>query len=155
MLDVGCGPGRDGLIFKLHGFETLCLDASPAMLRRCVQKGLSAVRADLHAIPLPDGSVDGAWAYCSLLHCPKKDMDHALIEIRRVLAAGGVCGIGLYEGTGEGYKDPGNTGNVRWFSYFEADEVRELLERNGFEIFHEERIKPSSRHVLHFIARKI
>lgn len=153
ILDVGCGTGRDGLIFKKSGLSPTCLDASRAMLKLVSAKGLPAVQGDFCQLPFGESTFDGAWAYTSLLHVPKSGIDGVLSELRRVLKPGGILGLGLIKGSGEKYQDFKNDGNVRLFSYYDSEELHDLLEMNGFEVVDTKEIKPGSMMTLHFLAK--
>lgn len=153
VLDVGSGPGRDGLILKKKGFDVVCLDASEAMVKLCRERGLEAVAGDFSKIPFSENSFDGVWAYTSLLHTPKSEVGVPLGEIRRVLKSGGVFGLGLIEGTTEGYRESSGVNMPRWFSYYTKEEIETLLKNYGFEILYFETFKPSSKNYLNFIAR--
>ena len=47
VLDVGSGPGRDGLILKQAGLHVTCLDASNAMIALSRARGLHSVLGDM------------------------------------------------------------------------------------------------------------
>ena len=68
VLDVGSGPGRDGLIIKNTGVDVVCLDAARSMVERATERGLPSVQADFLNLPFANQSFDGVWAYTSLLH---------------------------------------------------------------------------------------
>ncbi len=155
ILDVGSGPGRDGLVLKNAGLEVTCLDASEAMIAMSKARGLDAVLGDFLKIPFGEASFDGAWVYTSLLHVPKSEIGQAVEEIRRVLKDGGIFGLGLVEGIGEGYRESSGVQMPRWFSYYAKEEVEQLLKAHGFEILHFEQFKPKSKNYLNFIAKKV
>ena len=71
VLDVGSGPGRDGLILQNEGLDVVCLDASEAMIKMSSEKGLESVLGDFNNLPFAGEFFDGVWAYTSLLHVPK------------------------------------------------------------------------------------
>ena len=154
VLDVGSGPGRDGLLLKERGIRVMCLDASAAMVALCRERGLEAVVGDFAALPFEDGSFGGVWAYTSLLHVPKAEVRAVLKEIRRVLADGGVFGLGLIEGETEGNLENMAPGRPRWFSFYAKEEIEALLKEHGFTVLFFETFKPRSKNYLHFIARK-
>ena len=154
ILDVGSGPGRDALILKQGGLDVICLDASETMVKLSQEKGLKSILGDFSSMPFENESFDGAWAYTSLLHVPKSDVEKPLSEIRRVLKPGGILGLGLIEGETEGYKEIGGVNAERWFSFYTKDEIEELIRDNGFEILHFEQFKPKSKNYLNFIAKK-
>lgn len=157
VLDVGSGPGRDGLFFKQRGLDVVCLDASEEMVKLCLKKGLNAVVGDFKKLPFEDNLFNGVWAYTSLLHSKKEKIDQSLKEIKRVLKNDGIFGLGMMEGDNEGYrqdfKGDSSLNQLRWFSYFSKEELEKLLKNNGFEITYFESFKPGSRTYLNFLAR--
>jgi ubiquinone/menaquinone biosynthesis C-methylase UbiE len=155
VLDVGSGPGRDGLLLKEKGLEVVCLDASEAMVKLSKEKGLESVIGDFNNLPFTEKTFDGVWAYTSLLHIPKKDIGKPLQEISRVLKTSGIFGLGLIEGNFEGYRESAGVNMPRWFSFYEKSEVEKLLVKHGFEIVYFEQFKKGSKNYLNFIARKI
>ena len=155
VLDVGSGPGRDGLILQKHGFSVTCLDASKAMIALSKGKGLASVVGDFNAIPFPKASFDNAWAYTSLLHVPKSDIDQPLSEIRRVVRPRGYFALGLIEGDTELYRESSGVGKPRWFSFYKKEEIEKLLHAHGFETVYSESFMSGSKKYLNFIARKI
>jgi arsenite methyltransferase len=90
--DVGAGTGfmtfgLAPLVHKVH-----VLDGSPAMLENARRNlaqftNLEFHLADGQALPLPDGSVDVAFANMYLHHCP--DPLAAMCEMVRILKPGG------------------------------------------------------------------
>lgn len=163
VLDIGSGPGRDGLILKENGLEVVCLDASQAMIQLSSDRGLNSVVGDFTNLPFTNKSFNGAWAYTSLLHIPKKDTYKAFDEISRILKKDGILGLGLMEGESEGYRENLGTDMPRWFSFYTKEEVEKLLKEHGFNILYFETFKPEpkprsknrSKNFLNFIAKKI
>lgn len=154
ILDVGAGPGRDGLILQARGFEVICLDASEEMVKLSSQKGLSSVVGDFLALPFPSSSFDGVWAYTSLLHIKKSEVDIGLEEIKRVLKEGGIFGLGMIEGGAEIYRESSGMGKPRLFSFYQKDELENILKQAGFEVVYFEQFQPGSKNYLNFICRK-
>src|SRR4051812_42476026 len=70
VLDIGSGPGRDGLMLKQSGLDITCLDASEAMIKLCQDKGLLGIVGDFSVLPFEDESFDGVWSYTAWLHVP-------------------------------------------------------------------------------------
>ncbi len=155
VLNIGSGPGRDGLLLQEKGLAVVCLDASEAMIKLSREKGLTSVLGDFMNLPFPDGSFDGVWAYTSLLHIPKGEMGKALREICRVLKIGGVLGLGLIEGETEGYRESSGVKQPRYFSFYTRPEIEQLLAATGFTVSFFETMKPGSKNYLHFLAQKI
>ena len=153
VLDIGSGPGRDGLLLQAAGKQVICLDASQVMVELSRERGLESIVGDLLALPCADRSFDAAWAYTSLLHVRKSEFDTALSEIRRVLVPGGILGLGLIEGDTELYRESSGVSLPRWFSFFEKDEVIEHARTSGFELVHFDSFTPRSKRYLHFLFR--
>jgi ubiquinone/menaquinone biosynthesis C-methylase UbiE len=95
-LDVGSGGGYMGLaLAKITDFDIIFLDISPEMLEKAklhivedgLQKRAKTLLADVHSIPLPDGSINLVISRGSIPFW--KDLPKALKEIYRVLAPGG------------------------------------------------------------------
>jgi ubiquinone/menaquinone biosynthesis C-methylase UbiE len=154
VLDVGSGPGRDGVLLKEKGLEVTCLDASEVMVKLCGEKGLQAVLGDFAALPFEDNSFSGVWAYTSLLHVSKADVSKAFHEIRRVIKDEGILGLGLIEGEAEEYRESTGVHMPRWFSFYTKEETEHLLEDHGFKVLYFEEFKPGSKNYLNFIAQK-
>ena len=154
VLDVGSGPGRDGLILQNRGLEVVCLDASEEMVKLCRARGLKAVLGDFNKLPFKNNYFDGVWAYTSLLHIPKSKISKPIKEIRRVLKNKGILGLGLIEGEIEGYTETAGINRPRWFGFYTKQEVEDLLKEHKFEILYFEFFKPKSKNYLNFLARK-
>jgi len=154
VLDVGSGPGRDGLLLKEKGLEVICLDASEAMIKLCKEKRLESMLGDFTAMPFEDNYFDGAWAYTSLLHIPKADVPKAFNEISRVLKDDGILGLGLIEGEKEEYRESSGVNMPRWFSFYTKEEIEKMLEKHNFNVLYFEQFKPRSKNYLNFIAQK-
>ena len=155
VLDIGSGPGRDALLLKERGFDVVCLDASDKMVELCKQKDLEAVVGDYMHIPFSEASFDGVWAYTSLLHIAKKDLDKALIEIKRVLKPGGIFGLGMIEGEQELYRHSSGIHLPRYFAFYTEKELEEILRKHGFKMVYFETFKPASRRYLNYICQLV
>jgi SAM-dependent methyltransferase len=87
VLDAGCGNGEYLHRLRDHRVRAVGCDLSMGMLRAASHPAL--VNADVAAVPMRDGAVDVVLAIHMLYHVP--DRERAVRELRRVLAAGGVC----------------------------------------------------------------
>lgn len=153
-LDVGSGPGRDGLLLQKGGKEVVCLDASVEMVKLSSDKGLESIVGDFNNLPFEDSSFDSVWAYTSLLHVPKNSITTPLKEMDRVLVPAGILALGFIEGDTELYRESAGVDLPRWFSFYKKEEVVSLLEKNGFKLIYFETFKPRSRNYLNFIFQK-
>lgn len=151
VLDLGCGPGRDGVLLQGAGKEVIGVDASAAMIEIAHERGLEAVEADIASLPFPGASFDGVWSYTTLLHVPKAEVDVPLSEIARVLKPGGTFALGMIEGDTEGYRSSSGVDQPRWFSHYQRDELAERAARHGFTLAHSETFKPGSRTYLNLL----
>ena len=88
-LDAACGTGRHAEYLASLGHAVIGVDSSPEMLARARAKVPDGTfhEADLHELPLVDGSVDLVVCAIALSHVP--DLERALAELVRVLRPGG------------------------------------------------------------------
>ncbi len=155
VLDVGSGPGRDGLLLKQKGLEVICLDASSEMVKMSKARGLDSIVGDFKNLPFLNKTFDGVWSYTSLLHVPKLEVVDCIKEIYRVLKEEGIFALGLIEGESEEYRESSGVNMPRWFSFYLKEELEHILKNQGFKILFFEKIKPRTKSYLHFIVQKI
>ena len=88
-LDAACGTGRHSVYLATLGHKVIGVDTSPEMLARARDKVPEGEfhEADLHAVPLPDDSVDLIVCAIALSHVA--DLGPALAEFVRVLRPNG------------------------------------------------------------------
>ena len=98
LLEIGSGPGKDGLFFQGQGLDVTCTDLSPAMVALCQQKGLRAYVRDFLNLGFEPASFDAVYALNCLLHVPKADLPAVLASIRRLLVPDGLFFLGLWGG---------------------------------------------------------
>jgi len=107
-LDVGSGGGYLGLaLAKVTDLDVIFLDISPEALEKAklhivedgLQKRAKTLLADVHSIPLADGSINLVISRGSIPFW--KDPAKALKEIYRILAPGGKAYVGGGRGTPE------------------------------------------------------
>jgi ubiquinone/menaquinone biosynthesis C-methylase UbiE len=154
IIDIGSGPGRDGLLLQQAGKEVVCVDASEAMVKLSSERGLQSVLTGFDNLPFENESFDGAWSYTALLHIPKKSVEVPLKEIYRVLKPSGIFALGLIEGDSEEYKESSGVDMPRWFSFYQKDEVIGLCKKYDFKLLYFETFTPRSKNYLNFIFRK-
>ena len=154
VLNVGSGPGRDGLILQSAGLDVVCLDASQAMIDLSTARGLKSILGDLLKLPFENESFNSVWAYTSLLHIQKSQIAMALAEIHRILKPNGIFALGMIEGDEELYRASSGVALERWFSFYQKEELEKQLIESGFEIVYFEMFKPRSKNYLQFILRK-
>jgi SAM-dependent methyltransferase len=87
VLDAGCGNGEYLQRLRDRPVHAVGCDLSIGMLR--VASHPAVINGDVTALPLRDGAVDVVLAVHMLYHVP--DRKSAIGELRRVLAAEGIC----------------------------------------------------------------
>lgn len=155
VLDIGSGPGRDGLLLKQRGLDITCLDASQAMVNLCRARGLKTMIGDFMALPFPATSFSGVWAYTSLLHVPRRDFDRPIQEIQRVLVPGGTLALGMIGGDFEGYRASERLSAPRYFTHYTKEEVIARVSQHGFTVLFHDQIVDGDKTYLHFLAEKL
>ncbi|MGH2759418.1 MAG: class I SAM-dependent methyltransferase [Actinomycetota bacterium] len=135
LLEVGAGTGDDSLFFSRHGLDVVATDLTSQFVDRCREKGLEAHVADVLDLPFDDGSFDAVWTVNCLLHVPTADMPAAMVEMSRVMRAGGLCYLGVHAGRGptEGIWDEDGHDPPRFFSFRSDDELTSLA-RGSFDV---------------------
>jgi len=83
ILDFGCGPGRDLMVFKALGHRVLGLDGSPqlAALARS-HSGCEVLEQNFLSLDLPGQQFDGVFANASLFHVPSLVLPQVLPFVR-------------------------------------------------------------------------
>lgn len=168
--DIGCGPGRDALWFAQMGYQVLAIDLSPAMLAEAhnyldPQPEASQIKIltmDMHQLALPDSSCAALWLSASFLHIPKKENASVIRELARVLTTNGLLMLVVKERRineiDEEYAVHYETGDQRFFAYYDGSELWELARENGFqplELLAQPDARPNRKHRwLALIARK-
>ena len=127
VLDYGCGPGYFSKKFLADGFKVDAFDASEKMIEiASVETRVNWWVGDFKSFRATT-LYDGIWANFSLLHSPKKEITPLIQTIFKSLKPNGLFSLGLKLGIGEKRDKIG-----RKYSYFEEQEIRNLLSNEGF-----------------------
>ena len=130
LLELGAGPGKDGVFYQANGLDVTCIDLSPEMVKLCRQKGLKAEVMDVADLSFSPSSFEAVCAINCLLHIPKKEMDDVLRGIATVLKVDGLFYLGLYGGYD--FEDIWNEDQYepkRFFSFYTDAHIREVVSR--------------------------
>ena len=95
VLEIGCGAGRDGEVLA-RSFTYTGIDVTPASVEQCRSLGLHAVVAGAQNLPFGEDSFDAVFSMSTFMHLPDDVCNAALLQVRRVLRAGGIFEIGVW-----------------------------------------------------------
>ena len=152
ILDVGSGGGRDAAQFRARGFSVVGIDLSFRMLQEAMRRAPGAyVAADMAAMPFNWSIFDAVWLNASLLHLPRSASPGVLTEIHALLKPGGILYLSLKEGQGEIWEQREGR---RFFTFYQAEEVIQLLEQAGFSLLKTWTEPAKSFNWLNFFSRK-
>lgn len=147
ILEIGCGGGRDARELTELGYDYIGTDVSTGLLAEA-RKNNPGVRFEEKSVYDLDFTekFDGFWCAAVLLHIPKKRIDEALKAIKRNVKIGGVGFIAIKEGDGEKMDHSSDKdGGDRFFAYWQNEEFKKVLTKNGFEILHQNYMPMSKR----------
>ncbi|MGX1775630.1 class I SAM-dependent methyltransferase [Nocardia brasiliensis] len=134
LLEIGCGPGRDGIAFADAGLTYTGVDLAPQSVATARSLGLDARQASVLQLPFEDASFGAGWTMSTLLHIADIDLDAALIEILRVLRPGAPLAIGLWgdeQGSEQLRENGSGHGPARFFSIRTDAVLQAVLQRHG------------------------
>jgi len=163
IVDLGCGNGRllDFLEKHFKNLKYLGIDNSKNLLELAKKKHAHAqfIHADMLELPIESGTVDKTMAIASLHHIPSKELrEKAVQEAHRILKNDGLYILTAWNLFQPKYKKYiwiarlksiftlgaydsrdtlipwGKTGVKRYYYAFKIEELKNLLEKNGFEI---------------------
>lgn len=154
--DIGCGPGHHTKLLRERGLLATGFDLSAEMLAAHGVPGL--VRADMLALPIADGALDGIWCAAALLHIPRSSVPAALAGFAGVLRPGGELVLAVAEGAGEHWESvpydvAGRDQLRRYYVLHELSSLGVQLDAAGFEVYEHWR-RVTHRQWLHIHARK-
>lgn len=137
VLELGCGTGQPVAARLALAHRYVGVDSSPRMVelaQRNVPEGQFQV-ADMTALDLPENSFDAVVAFYSIIHVPRDDQPELFSRIRSWLRQGGLFVGCLSSGDlPEGWEDDWLGGGPVYWSGFDADTNRSILEEAGFRL---------------------
>ena len=127
MLDVGCGACRDAYFFGQNGIQVYPIDASDKLARVVKEK----LEINIQVMDMSDISFteefELVWASASVLHLPKHEAKDVIKKCYNALKSNGLFYISVKTKQDEEFSN-----GERYFSYYEKDELAELLRPIGF-----------------------
>jgi len=153
ILEIGCGTGRDMAWFETQGVTVTGVDLSMGMLqyaRKNVQGSL--ISMNMCKLAFPGSYFDGTWCCASLLHLPKTDAVFALQEIRRILKRDGILILSIQEGNSEEWEESYVPGVKRFFARYQSEEMKSILNQNGFIVIRAASSSERLRNWLSFVC---
>ncbi len=156
VLNLGCGPSRDGLLLRQEGLDIVGLDASTSMASITKDRGFRVIQADASYIPVLDKKFSGIWAYTSLIHLPPSHLIPTFIEIKRVLKDDGTLAFGYISGTEKGLRKTKFSGDKEMlFNDYQMTEIDQILWETGFWAFHSTYHQPNNTQYGMIMAKPI
>jgi SAM-dependent methyltransferase len=98
--DLGCGPGHVARYLRDQGVTVVGIDLSPEMIKvaQRLNPGLDFQVGDIRQLQMPDAALAGVVAFYSIVHFDAAELGGILLEVRRVLATGGLALISFHIG---------------------------------------------------------
>lgn len=137
ILDVGCAGGRDSEVFAKQGFDVVGIDLVEQFLeyaRNRVPEG-TFKKMDTNELEFENKSFVGIWADAVLIHQSREEAKEILEDFYQLLKAEGCVFIAVKRGKGGGTREDDLAEGVeRHYTYFQKDELEELLKELGFKV---------------------
>ena len=131
IIDIGCGPGRDLLIFSQMGFDPIGLDISEVNVESCKTRGLQAMKGDIYSLGdyFTENVFDGAWCNCSITNwILKAELPKVLQDLKKIVKPGGIIFVGSVLGNFSGWEiDQKYDRLKRYNNHWREEELRRLI----------------------------
>ena len=125
ILDLGCGSGRDSLVFYEKGYDVTLLDASEEMCKLAeIHTGLEVLNMEYGQMEF-DQVFDGIWGCGALIHVPEAEFPDILERVIDALCRGGILYLSFLEGDFEGFR------SGRYFCEYTQEYLERLLKETG------------------------
>jgi SAM-dependent methyltransferase len=128
-LDIGAAGGGNTRVLRRAGWSVSALEYGADGAEVAAERGLVVVRGDATALPVDDATFDLVMAFDVLEHI--LDHDTAVAEVRRALRPGGTFLVAVPADPKLWSDHDVAVDHVRRYT---RATLREVLERNGFEV---------------------
>jgi SAM-dependent methyltransferase len=138
VVEIGCGDGRDAVEIVPRVSSYVGIDPSEGLLGIARKRlpGTTFIKEDALSYDYPK-NVDIIYAFASLLHVNKSDMELALEKASKSLRPGGIYYISLKERNAYSEEVKIDQFGERMFYYYSASIMRDLSSQ-WFDVVHEE-----------------
>ncbi|MCD4802311.1 MAG: class I SAM-dependent methyltransferase [Anaerolineales bacterium] len=127
LIDIGAGTGIHAKFFQDQGIDVTCFDLSPALIEKCIEKGLTSYVMNVLDMSSIVQVYDSAFALNSLFHVPLKLLPKALFNMSNILESDGLLFWGQYGGERrEGVYQDDNYQPKRFFSLLNDEQMHEM-----------------------------
>lgn len=128
LLEIGAGSGRDLTYMLSQGFDLTAIEPSQEMCKIIKENtGITPLQEKAEELNFYQ-NFDGIYAVASLLHISKENLPDVFKRISAALKDDGQLMVTFKKGDGESFD-----GKQRFFSYFQPDELKKMLNENGFK----------------------
>ncbi len=136
VLDVAFGAGRDTLYLMANGLSVQGVELTMPFIQKLKEAiSVPLYKMDMRYLGFVNDCFDGIWCCSAFLHIPRVDALDTLRGFSRVLKPGGIIYLYVKEGHGYEWKSEGNINQAnRYFTYYETNELTELLEQADIEV---------------------
>ncbi len=136
VLELGCGTGLPTTKRLAERFAATAVDLSErhVELARGNVPAATVVHGDMTALDFPEASFAAVAAFYSITHVPREEHARLLEQIARWLRPGGLLVAALGAGSSAGAVEADWLGAPMYFSHYDAETNRRLVERAGLEI---------------------
>lgn len=131
-LDIGSGTGQLAKWLQNQGFDLLCIDPSPVMIKECRAKGLTCLQTTFQNFH-SSKSFSEVFAVLSFIHIPKKEWPEQMDKVADLLKPEGLFFLAVIQGENESVVQDPSLDFPRFFAYFTQNEIIKLTEKK-FEL---------------------
>lgn len=136
MFEIGSADGRDAKLINSLGYNIQVSDAVDSFMDMLTAEGFSPVKFNVVTDDFSD-TYDYILANAVLVHLTKNEVKTVVQKIHAALKQNGIFVLSLKQRLGGGEEWKANIDGAsgkRYFSYWDIDEAKTMLEAAGFEI---------------------